>query len=64
MRESAMMREAENRAFDEAYDIEIGGPGSQGHGHCRESRFAIESGAGEDGAGEEMCEWFQGNFVT
>src|SRR5438128_9889158 len=64
MRESTMVGKAEDGTFDEPYHVKVGSLGGQRHCGGGESRCAIESGTGENGAGQEMGEWFQENFVT
>ena len=64
MREAAMMGEVVNRAFESPEDIEIRRLCGERHGRRGKCSFAIESGAGENCAGQEMGDGFQENFVT
>ena len=59
-----MMREAIYRTLETPKNIEIRSFGGERHGCRRECCLAIEPGAGENAAGQEMSNGLQGNFVT
>ena len=64
MRKASMVCEPEDWAFNDPYNVQIGCFG--GERHCRggERGLAVESGAGEHGAGQEMGKGFQTDFLT
>ena len=64
MREPAMVRKSIYRAFDQTDDIEVGSLSSERHGCRSQCRLAVESGAGEDCAGEEVGDGFQRKVLT
>ena len=64
MREPAMVRKSIYRAFDQTDDIEVGSLSSERHGCRSQCRLAVESGASENSASQEMGEGFQIKLVT
>src|ERR1700722_19371056 len=59
MAKSAMMCEAENPAFDLAEHVQVGRFGGQSNRSCGQRSLAIESGAPQTGAGQEVGKGFQ-----
>ena len=59
-----MMSECVHRSSETVQNIEIWRLGCECHCGGGKGGFAIESGAGENGAGQKMGKWLQGNFVT
>jgi hypothetical protein len=59
MSEAAVMLEAEDRPMELSDDVEIRRFGCQGHGSGRQRSFAIESGAPQTGARQEVGDRFQ-----
>ena len=55
---AAMVLEAGDGAVDGPEGVEVGGFGGEGHGQGGVGGFAIETGAGEDGAGHQVGDWF------
>ena len=59
MRESAMVREAEDSALQIGEHIQIRGFPGQAHGDGCQSSLAIEAGASETCSGKKMGDGFQ-----
>jgi hypothetical protein len=57
-----MMSKVVNRAFDAPEHVKVGRLSGQRHSRGGEGGLAIESGAGENGAGKKMSDWFQVGF--
>src|SRR5204863_7656920 len=64
MREGAVVHKSIYGAFDKTDDIEVGSVRSERHGCRSQCRLAIESGAGENSASQEMRERFQIKLLT
>src|SRR5208337_518325 len=64
MGKAAMMGEAKHRPFEVGEHVEVGGLSGQGDGRGRQSGFAVQPGAPETSAGQEMCDRFQGIEFT
>ncbi len=58
--EAAMMLERDQRSAKAPQDIEVGGFGGQGHGQRGVRGLAIEAGAAQACAGEEVGDRFHG----
>ena len=56
--DSAMVLEGGYRAAEDPENVEVGRLGGEGHRQRGVEGAAIESGAGEDGSGEEVGDWF------
>lgn len=63
MGEAAMMSESINRSFESPKYIKIGRFGGEGHGGGGQRGLAVESHASQNGAGEEVGDGFQEEFV-
>lgn len=64
MGEAAVMRKVVDRAFESPEYVEIGRFSGQGHRRSGECGLAVESGAAQNSAGEEMGDRFQAFFVA
>src|SRR5690348_10197585 len=58
------MRKVVDRAFESPEYVEIGRFSGQGHRRSGECGLAVESGAAQNSAGEEMGNWLQAFFVA
>jgi len=61
---AAMMREVVDRAFESPEDVEVGGLGCEHHRGGGQGGLAVETGAAQNSAGEEMGDRFQAFFVA
>jgi len=55
--------EGEDRPFNDSQDIKIRSFRGQRHGRGGQRRFAVESGAGQDCACQEVGDGFQTNLL-
>ena len=63
MRESPVVREIVNRAFESPENIQVGSFGGQRHGGRGERSLAIESSSCENSARQKVSDRFQTDFV-
>ena len=64
MGEAAVMGEAKHRTFEVSQDVDVRSFRCQRHRGCGQRGLAIESGAAQTGASQEVSDWFQRVIVA